>query len=91
MRIKLNDTFKFGTQLNEVEVPDAMKKKIPSGLEYWDAALGGQGFTPGAVTLFTGGAGAGKTTTMLLLADSLARNGAAVVFNSGEELSLIHI
>jgi DNA repair protein RadA/Sms len=85
MRIKLNDTFKFGTTLNEVEVPDAMKKKIPSGLEYWDAALGGQGFTPGAVTLFTGGAGAGKTTTMLLLADALARSGAAVVFNSGEE------
>jgi len=85
MRIKMNDTFEFGTTLNEVEVPAAMKKKIPSGLEYWDSALGGQGFTPGAVTLFTGGAGAGKTTTMLLLADALARNGAAVVFNSGEE------
>ena len=85
MRIKLNDVFEFGTTLNEVEVPAAMKKKIPSGLEYWDAALGGQGFTPGAVTLFTGGAGAGKTTTMLLLADALSRNGAAVVFNSGEE------
>lgn len=85
MRIKMNDTFEFGTTLNEVEVPAAMKKKIPSGLEYWDAALGGQGFTPGAVTLFTGGAGAGKTTTMLLLADALSRNGAAVVFNSGEE------
>ncbi|MBM3931272.1 MAG: hypothetical protein FJ336_08390, partial [Sphingomonadales bacterium] len=85
MRIKMNDTFEFGTTLNEVEVPDAMKRKIPSGLEYWDAALGGQGFTPGAVTLFTGGAGSGKTTTMLLLADALSRNGAAVVFNSGEE------
>jgi len=85
MRIKMNDAFEFGTTLNEVEVPDAMKKKIPSGLEYWDSALGGQGFTPGAVTLFTGGAGAGKTTTMLLLADALSRNGAAVVFNSGEE------
>jgi len=85
MRIKMNDTFEFGTTLNEVEVPAAMKKKIPSGLEYWDSALGGQGFTPGAVTLFTGGAGAGKTTTMLLLADALSRNGAAVVFNSGEE------
>jgi DNA repair protein RadA/Sms len=85
MRIKMNDAFEFGTTLNEVEVPDAMKKKIASGLEYWDAALGGQGFTPGAVTLFTGGAGAGKTTTMLLLADALSRNGAAVVFNSGEE------
>ena len=85
MRIKLNDVFEFGTTLNEVEVPAAMKKKIPSGLEYWDEALGGEGFTPGAVTLFTGGAGAGKTTTMLLLADALSRNGAAVVFNSGEE------
>ena len=85
MRIKLNDVFEFGTTLNEVEVPAAMKKKIPSGLDYWDEALGGQGFTPGAVTLFTGGAGAGKTTTMLLLADALSRNGAAAVFNSGEE------
>ena len=85
MRIKVQDGFEWGTELSKIEVPDGLKLKITSGLDYVDTALGGSGFTPSAVTLFTGEAGAGKTTTMLLLADALARNGAAVVFNSGEE------
>ena len=85
MRIKMQDVFPFGTKLSQVEVPDRMKQKLSSGLEFWDNALGGQGFTPGAVTMFTGGAGSGKTTMMLTLADSLSRAGASVVYNSGEE------
>ena len=85
MRIKMQDVFPFGTKLNQVEVPDKMKQKLSSGMEFWDNALGGQGFTPGAVTMFTGGAGSGKTTMMLTLADSLSRAGASVVYNSGEE------
>ena len=85
MRIKLNDNFEFGTQLSNVTVPDALRRKVASGVDYFDTALGGQGFTPGAVTLFTGEAGAGKTTAMLTLADGLTRRGAQVVFNSGEE------
>jgi len=85
MRIKINDKFAWGTKLSDVNVPDAMKRKLASGLEFWDNALGGQGFTPGAVTMFTGGAGSGKTTMMLSLADSLSRQGAEVVYNSGEE------
>jgi len=85
MRIKLKDNFQFGTQLNSVEVPAALRKKVSSGVDFFDTALGGQGFTPGAVTLFTGEAGSGKTTAMLTLADGLSRRGATVVYNSGEE------
>ena len=53
MRIKLKDDFSFGTHLNQVEVPAALRKKVSSGVDFFDTALGGQGFTPGAVTLFT--------------------------------------
>ena len=48
-------------------------------------ALGGEGFTPSAVTLFTGTPGSGKTTMMLKLADSLTKSGAVVLFNTAEE------
>jgi hypothetical protein len=44
MRIKLKDNFEFGTQLNNVEVPAALRKKISSGVDFFDTALGGQGF-----------------------------------------------
>ena len=52
---------------------------------YFDAVLGGEGFTPSMVTLFTGTPGAGKTTMMLTLANSLQGHGAQVVFNTAEE------
>ena len=62
-----------------------LKKRIPAGLDYFNAILGGEGFTPSAVTLFTGVPGAGKTTMMLALANALQRRGAEVVFNTAEE------
>ena len=58
---------------------------VKSGLLYFDDALGGRGFTPSAVTLFTGTPGAGKTTMMLELANSLTGHGGAVLFNTAEE------
>ena len=91
MRIKVQDSFDWGTELSKIEVPEGLKLKISSGLDYFDGALGGSGFTPSCVTLFTGEAGAGKTTITLTLADSLAKKGNIVVFNTAEELSLIHI
>tara|TARA_R110002153_G_scaffold36023_2_gene106793 strand:+ start:5708 stop:6457 length:750 start_codon:yes stop_codon:yes gene_type:complete len=75
----------FGTSIQDIVVPDILKRKIPSGLEYFDAALGGKGFTPSAVTLFTGMAGAGKTTIMLALADAIQGNGGTCIFNTAEE------
>ena len=75
----------LGTNILNIEVPDQLRKKILTGLTYWDDSLGGQGFTPSAVTLFVGTPGAGKTTMMLELANALTRNGALVLFNTAEE------
>ena len=74
-----------GTNILDVKVPEKLRKKVRSGLPYIDDAMGGKGFTPSAVTLFTGTPGAGKTTMMLELADSLTANGSAVLFNTAEE------
>ena len=58
----------FGSSIQDIEVPEALKKRVPCGLDYFNAILGGEGFTPSAVTLFSGVPGAGKTTMMLALA-----------------------
>jgi len=86
--MKLNvkrDDINFGTDIRKIKVPKELRRKCPTGLEYIDVTLGGQGFTPSMVTLFTGTPGAGKTTMMLLMADSLVKQGATVVFNTAEE------
>ena len=82
---KITDDITFGTNILDIEVPDALKRKFRSGLTFFDEAMGGEGFTPSAVTLFTGEPGAGKTTMMLTLANSLQGYGAQVVFNTAEE------
>ena len=86
--MKLNttiDEFGTGTNILDVEVPEELRKRIKTGVEYFDDALGGKGFTPSMVTLFTGTPGAGKTTMMLELANSLTGAGASVLFNTAEE------
>jgi DNA repair protein RadA/Sms len=85
MKLKVRNELPFGLNINDIVVPDILKTRVRTGLDYIDAAMGGKGFTPSMVTLFTGTPGAGKTTMMLKLADSLTANGAAVVFNTGEE------
>ena len=86
--MKLNvsaEEIEFGTNILKVKVPKALRVKVPSGLDYFDAALGGEGFTPSQVLFFTGTPGAGKTTMLLTLADRLTKAGALVVFNTAEE------
>ena len=80
-----NDSVSFGTNVLDIKVPDQLRNKIKSGLEFVDGALGGEGFTPSQVILFTGTPGAGKTTMLLTLADRLTKQGATVVFNTAEE------
>ncbi len=80
-----NDGIPFATNIKEVKVPKELRNKCATGLEYVDVCLGGKGFTPSMVTLFTGTPGAGKTTMMLIMADSLAKSGATVLFNTAEE------
>lgn len=84
LNVKIED-IAFGTSIQDITVPDMLKTKVSSGLGYFDFALGGRGFTPSLCGLFTGTPGAGKTTMMLTLANSLQGHGAQVVFNTAEE------
>lgn len=79
------DDIPFGTNIQDIKVPSVLKKRIPTGLKYFDAVIGGEGFTPSMVSLFTGTPGAGKTTMMLTLASALQGKGSQVVFNTAEE------
>jgi len=84
IKVKVED-IAFGTSIQDIEVPSILKKRISTGIDYFDCVLGGEGFTPSMVTLFTGTPGAGKTTMMLALANSLQGHGAQVIFNTAEE------
>ena len=77
LNVKIED-IPFGTNIQDIEVPDVLKTKVPSGLGYFDYALGGRGFTPSLCGLFTGTPGAGKTTMMLTLANALQGHGSRV-------------
>lgn len=85
MKLNVQSDIDFGTNILELKVPDQLRNKVKTGVDYIDCALGGEGFTPSAVTFFTGEPGSGKTTMMLNLANSLTRKGAVVVFNTAEE------
>jgi len=86
--MKLNVKTKTGEEIInifDIDVPVQLKNKISTGLDYFDTAIGGKGFTPSMVTLFTGTPGAGKTTMMLELANSMTGKGCNVLFNTAEE------
>jgi DNA repair protein RadA/Sms len=85
MKLKTARGFNFGTNINDIVVPDILRQKINTGRDYTNVAWGGKGITPTSVTLFTGGPGAGKTTMMLGLVDSINSSETIAVFNSGEE------
>lgn len=84
LKVQIKD-IAFGTSIQDITVPAILKKRIKTGLGYFDTVIGGEGFTPSMCTFFTGSPGAGKTTMMLSLANSLQGNGAQVVFNTAEE------
>ena len=69
----------------ELNIPKELERTAPTGIDWLDDAFGGEGVTPSSSILFTGGAGAGKTTLMLQLADSLTKMGHIALFNTGEE------
>lgn len=76
---------KNGTNILDLKVPDKLRERHSSGVAWLDDALGGQGFTPGTITMLTGTPGAGKTTMLLQLADALTGQGHQAIFNTGEE------
>ena len=85
MKLKVQNDIEFGANILDLEVPKQLRNKVKTGVDYIDCALGGEGFTPSAVTFFTGEPGSGKTTMMLNMANALNGKGATVVFNTAEE------
>ena len=83
---KLSDLV-FGTPISNIEVPEHLNRTCETGVNFVDDAMGGSGFTPSSVTLFTGEPGAGKTTMVLTIASAVAKQHkkAMCVFNTAEE------
>jgi DNA repair protein RadA/Sms len=77
--------FKRGININEISVPPALRDRKKAGLEWFDDALGGEGFVPSSVMMLTGTPGAGKTTMLLQLADAITASGHICLYNTGEE------
>ena len=73
------------TNILDVKVPDALRHKKVTGIEWFDDALGGEGFTPSTSMMLTGGPGCGKTTMLLQLANSITNAGHIALMNTGEE------
>ena len=65
-------------------VPSAPVARLPTGFPEVDRLLGG-GLIPGAVILFGGEPGVGKSTLLLQIAASLSRDHGPVLYVSGEE------
>ena len=83
---KLSDLV-FGTPISNIEVPEHLNRTQQTGVGFVDDAMGGSGFTPSSVTLFTGEPGSGKTTMVLTIASAVAKQSkdAMCVFNTAEE------
>lgn len=75
--------------LSSVRVPEKFYTRLKSGNDIIDAMFGGDdmpGVLPGACVMCTGTPGAGKTTFMLQLADSLSiHEGRVLLYNANEE------
>ena len=74
-----------GASILDITVPDALRRRVASGVGFFDDALGGEGFVPSSVMMLTGTPGAGKTTLLLQLADSITAAGHICLYNTGEE------
>lgn len=76
---------KQGMNIKEIEVPKQLRDRKKIGITWFDDALGGEGFVPSSVMMFTGTPGAGKTTMLLQLANSITKAGHICLYNTGEE------
>jgi DNA repair protein RadA/Sms len=82
--LNIGKGIKRGTNIVDVNVPEELKHKDQTGLDWIDIALGG-GFTPSTAMMLTGDPGCGKTTMLLTIANALTSQGHVVLYNGGEE------
>jgi len=79
------DSTWLGEELRSISKIDLENvHRLPSGLVEVDRLLGG-GLVPGAVVLFGGEPGIGKSTLLLQMAESMARGIGKILYVSGEE------
>ncbi len=75
----------LGEELRPISEIDLKKvDRLPCGLSEVDRLLGG-GLIPGAVVLFGGEPGIGKSTLLMQMAESAAQDGGKILYVSGEE------
>lgn len=71
--------------VNDVEIPDVYNRRFKTGIAQLDIVWN-EGLLPGSSFTITGAPGAGKTTLMLQLLESLAeQSGKKIAYASGEE------
>jgi DNA repair protein RadA/Sms len=85
MELNVGETVKHGTNINDIELPEHLKITHKTGIDMLDNAFGGEGVTPSASILLSGGSGCGKTTLMLQLCDAWTKQGHIALFNTNEE------
>jgi predicted ATP-dependent serine protease len=78
--------FQFGMRLDDIEVPEYLKRRLKCGIQWVDDVLG-EGFTPSVAYILEGDPGAGKSTAVHQIASSfsMVNPDALTVFNSTEE------
>jgi len=81
---RLAQTVEAG-RFSDIKVPDALRTTLKTGWEYIDALFTGDGIRPSTCCMVTGLPGGGKTTISLQMANSLAKQGHVVLYNSCEE------
>lgn len=74
-----------GKKIHQIIVPEHLKMRYDTGIDYMNSLFGGEGLTPSQAILYTGQPGIGKTTQMLELANSWTKKGNVCLLNTGEE------
>lgn len=73
------------TNINDIAVPEHMRRRVKLNIDYLDDLFGGAGVIPSMSILFTGTPGAGKTTQLLQLGDAVTKGGNVALYISREE------
>lgn len=73
-----------GTSINDVQVPDRLRERYLSGIDWFDEAIGG-GLVPSTAMLIAGAPGIGKSTFIRQVANAYSSKGVICLYNSGEE------
>lgn len=75
----------LGINILDVKIPPQLRENVKTNVTWIDDAFGGVGLTPSQTVLFTGTPGAGKTTTLLQVADGWTKGGGICLYNTCEE------